>query len=117
MFIGAAILATLLAPAFLAAGIPKVTGQAKMIAQADHLRVPYRVYRGIGVLEALGAVGVAVGLWSAWLGVSAGGGLALLMVGAVPAHLRAKDQRKAIAPAFVLGLLAVAYVVVRAATA
>ncbi|WP_460072950.1 DoxX family protein [Streptomyces sp. YKOK-I1] len=117
MFIIVVIVATLLALAFLAAGVPKVAGQAKALAQANHLRVPHGVNRAIGALEVLGALGVVVGLWSAWLGVAAGIGLALLMVGAVGAHVRAKDPGRAIAPATVFGLIAVVYVVLRAATA
>ncbi|MEU6371534.1 DoxX family protein [Streptomyces sp. NPDC046909] len=117
MFITAAIVAVLLALAFLAAGVPKVAAQAKAVTQADHLRVPHGVNRVIGVLEVLGAVGALVGLWLAWLGVAAGAGLALLMVGALAAHARAKDPGKAMAPAAVFGLIAVVYVVLRAATA
>ncbi|MEV0637648.1 DoxX family protein [Streptomyces sp. NPDC050619] len=117
MFITAAIIAVLLALAFLAAGVPKVAGQAKALAQADHLGVPHGVNRVIGTLEVLGAAGAVVGLWLAWLGVAAGAGLAVLMVGAVGAHVRAKDSGKAIIPAAVFGLLAVVYVVFRAASA
>lgn len=117
MLITAATLAALLALAFLAAGSSKITGQARALAQADHLRVPHGVYRAIGTLEVLGAIGVVVGLWAAWLGVAAGAGLALLMLGALGAHLRANDRGKAIALAAVLGLVAVGYVVVRAAAA
>ncbi|MEU6198567.1 DoxX family protein [Streptomyces sp. NPDC047061] len=117
MFIVTVILAVLLALAFLAAGLPKIAGQEKSVAQADHLGVPQGVNRGIGGLEVLGALGTVAGLWAAWLGVAAGVGLGLLMVGALGAHVRAKDPGKAVAPATVFGLLAVAYVVLRAATA
>jgi DoxX-like family len=120
MFITTAIIAVLLAMAFLAAGLPKIAGQEKSVAQADHLGVPRGINRGIGGLEvlgALGALGVVAGLWSAWLGVAAGIGLTLLMIGALGSHARAKDPGKAMAPAAVFGLIAVVYVVLRAATA
>ncbi|WP_086859681.1 DoxX family protein, partial [Streptomyces milbemycinicus] len=109
--------AALLALAFLAAGAQKATGQAKALEQADHLHVPHTLYRLVGVLEVLGVVGVVIGLWVSWLGVAAAAGLTLMMVGAVGAHVRAKDPGKAMAPALVLALLAVAEVVLRAATA
>ncbi|MEV5843556.1 DoxX family protein [Streptomyces sp. NPDC051985] len=117
MFITAAVVAVLLGLAFLAAGVPKVAGQAKAVAQADHLLVPHAVNRLIGCLEVLGAAGVVAGLWLAWLGSAAGIGLALLMVGAVGAHVRAKDPTKAIVPALTFGVIAVVYVVLRAVTA
>jgi uncharacterized membrane protein YphA (DoxX/SURF4 family) len=117
MFITTAIIAVLLAMAFLAAGLPKIAGQEKSVAQADHLGVPRGINRGIGGLEVLGALGVVAGLWSAWLGVAAGIGLTLLMIGALGSHTRAKDPGKAMAPAAVFGLIAVVYVVLRAATA
>jgi hypothetical protein len=117
MFITTAIIAVLLAMAFLAAGLPKIAGQESSVAQADHLGVPRGINRGIGGLEVLGALGVVAGLWSAWLGVAAGIGLTLLMIGALGSHVRAKDPGKAIAPATVFGLIAVVYVALRAATA
>ncbi|MFG2471479.1 DoxX family protein [Streptomyces canus] len=117
MFITTAIIAVLLAMAFLAAGLPKIARRESSVAQADHLGVPRGINRGIGGLEILGALGVVAGLWSAWLGVAAGIGLTLLMIGALGSHVRAKDPGKAIAPAAVFGLIAVVYVVLRAATA
>ncbi|GGN19250.1 DoxX family protein [Streptomyces fuscichromogenes] len=117
MYITAVVFAVLLALVYLAAGSSKALGQDKALAQADHLGVPHGAYRLIGALEVLGAAGVVVGLWVAWLGVAAGAGLALLMVGAVGTHLRAKDPGKAVVPALVLGLIAVVYVLLRLATA
>ncbi|MEU6198545.1 DoxX family protein [Streptomyces sp. NPDC047061] len=117
MYITAVVLAVLLALAYLAAGSSKALGQDKALAQADHLGVPHGVNRLIGVLEVLGAATVVVGLWVAWLGVAAGAGLALLMAGAVGAHLRAKDPGKAVVPALALGLIALVYVFLRLATA
>ncbi|MGW0582952.1 DoxX family protein [Streptomyces sp. NPDC002920] len=117
MFIVTAVVAALLALAFLAAGAQKATGQAKALEQADHLKVSHALYRLIGVLEVLGAVGVVIGLWVPWLGIAAAAGLTLTMVGAVGAHARAKDPGKAMAPALVFALLAVAELALRAATA
>ncbi|WP_217576719.1 DoxX family protein [Streptomyces sp. GbtcB7] len=117
MFITAAVLAVLLALVYLAAGAPKAAGQTKTTEQADHLGVSPGLYRAIGVLEVLGAAGVVIGLWLAWLGVAAGTGLVLLMIGAAAVHARAKDPGKVLAPAVVLALVDVAYVVLRAATA
>lgn len=109
-------LAVVLALAFLAAGIPKATAAARSTAQADHLGVPRGLYRLIGALEVLGAVGVIVGLWLPWLGVAAGVGLTLLMVGAIASHLRAKDTARELAPALLIAALSVAHLAVRTLT-
>jgi hypothetical protein len=84
---------------------------------ADHVRFSHKAYKGIGALELLAAVGLLAGL-AVWpLGVAAGIGLVLLMIGAIVAHLRAGDKIKVFAPALVLGVLALAEVIVRAASA
>jgi hypothetical protein len=117
MFITTAVIGVLLALAYLAGGIPKAVAQAKTTEQADHLGVSHGLYRVIGVLEVLGAAGAVIGLWLAWLGVAAGVGLVLLMIGAAVTHTRAKDPGKDIVPSVVLALIALAYVVLRAVTA
>src|SRR3954470_18630805 len=117
MFIVTVVLAVLLALAFGAAGGQKVAGVKSAVDTADHLRFPHNAYRGIGVLELLAAVGLLVGL-AVWpLGVAAGIGLVLLMIGAIVVHLRVGDNIKVFAPALVLGLLSLAEGIVRAASA
>lgn len=111
MSVAAIVSATLLALLFLAVGVPKAAAVPRTAEQADRFGVPRGLYRVVGVLEVLGGVGVVVGLWLPWLGVAAGAGLALLMLGAAVSHLRAKDPAKALAPAVLTLLLAAAYIV------
>ncbi|MDN3352246.1 DoxX family protein [Actinomadura sp. DC4] len=117
MFIVAVVLAVLLALAFGAAGGQKVAGVKSAMDNADHLRFSHNTWKGIGALEVLGAIGLLVGLALWPLGVAAGAGLVLLMAGAVIVHIRNGDPIKVFAPALVLGVLALAEVIVRAAAA
>ncbi|MGW4028607.1 DoxX family protein [Streptomyces sp. NPDC004838] len=118
MFIATFVLSALLALAFLGAGSGKVAGNnPKMLESAAHLGYSARTYQVIGALELAGAVGVAVGLWWAPLGIAAASGLVLVMAGAVISHMKAKDAFALTAPSLVLGLLAAATLVLRIATA
>jgi DoxX-like family len=60
---------------------------------------------------------LVAGLPVAPLGVAAAAGLALLMIGAVIFHVRAHDPAARIAGPAIAGLIAVAAVIVRAASA
>lgn len=117
MFIVTIVLAVLLSLAFGMAGVQKVTGAKSMIDSADHLKMSHGLYKVIGGLEILAVIGLLVGL-AVWpLGVAAGAGLVLLMIGAVISHIRAGDKIAQFGPAAVLGLVALAEVIVRAASA
>ena len=105
MFIATAIVSGLLFLAFMGAGSGKVAANKMAQEQAAHSGFSVTAYRRIGALEVAGAVGLLVGLWLAPLGVAAGIGLVLMMVGAVVVHVRIKDPIKMAAPAAVLGLL------------
>ena len=115
MQIAAAVIAVLLAFAFLAAGSAKIAGLPFMREAANHLGVPFTAYRGIGTLEIAGALGLALGFANKGIGVAAAIGLCLLMLGAVGSHLRSGDSLAKAAPALVLALLAAAYIGLRLA--
>jgi uncharacterized membrane protein YphA (DoxX/SURF4 family) len=117
MFIATLVVSALLALAFLGAGFGKVTGPEPKVAEmAGHVGFSARSYRGIGALEIAGAAGVLIGLYFAPLGIAAAIGLALLMAGAVIAHIRVKDKFALTAPSAVLGVIAVIALVLRVAT-
>lgn len=103
------VLAVLTCLLLLVAALSKVTGQRSMRDMAAHLGVPWPRYRAIGFLELAAVAGIVVGLWWTWLGVAAGAGVVLLMVGAVVVHVRAKDQLPAMVPALALLALAAGY--------
>lgn len=81
--------AALLEAALLASLLRKATNAAPSIQLRDTLDVPPRLWSAIGVLEGCAAVGLAAGLARPALGVAAAVGTALLMLGAIIAHLRA----------------------------
>jgi len=110
------VLSVLLALAFLAAGLPKIAGPQAGQRRADiaRLRLPRSVTPVIGLVEVAAAgllVGGVVGDDPdlARLGAAL---LAVTMLGALFAHLRVRDSLAHIAPAAVLGVLAVVTVVV-----
>src|SRR5256885_11535574 len=89
MFIATVIVGSLLAAMYVAAGVPKVVKAQSAATQAEELKIAPTFYQFIGVLELLGAAGVLLGLRLSWLGVAAGGGVGLLVVGAGAAGPRA----------------------------
>ena len=105
------IIAGVLAAAFLAAGLMKITGKREQLLE----KMPWvddfsqGQVKGIGALEALGAIGLilpaATGI-APILTPLAAAGLALTMAGAVVVHLRRGDGFGAAVPSLVLGLLA-----------
>jgi hypothetical protein len=117
MFIVTVVLAILLSLTFAASGGLKVAGVKSAMDQADHLRFPHNAYKGIGALELLAVIGLLAGL-AVWpLGVAAGAGLVLLMIGAVITHIRVGDKIAQFGPALALGVLALVEVIVRTTSA
>lgn len=117
MFVITIVLGILLALAYGMSGVQKIVGAKMAIASADHVGASHGLYKVVGALELLAAIGLLVGL-AVWpLGVAAGIGLVLLMVGALVFHIRAGDKIAQFAPAVVLGLVALLEVIFRAASA
>jgi hypothetical protein len=117
MFVLTAVLSVLLAAAMAQAAVRKVNPGEDSQALRDRLGVAPRLWRMVGVPEALAAGGLVIGLWWAPLGVAAAAGVALLMAGAVGLHLRARLFGAALVPPAVILALAVVVAVIRAATA
>jgi SAM-dependent methyltransferase len=87
------------------------------IIGAGRLGLPAGAYTVIGVLEVAAALGLGVGLAFVPLGIAAAGGLALLMAGAVVAHVRAGDPFASAVPALLVGLGAAVALALRLMTA
>jgi uncharacterized membrane protein YphA (DoxX/SURF4 family) len=83
------ILAILMIVTFVFSGAVKLFNVPASLAIRDSLDVPPEQWRLIGVLEWLGAAGVAVGLAYHPLGLIASIALAALLVGALVTRLRA----------------------------
>ena len=105
------VLAGVLIVAFGLLGSAKLAAVPAMRGRAEHVGYSVDAYRGIGVLELLAALGILVGAVVPVIGVVAATGLVLLLGGAVVTHLRNGDGFRELAPALVLGTVAVALVV------
>jgi hypothetical protein len=104
------VLATLIVLAFAALGTLKILAVPAMVDRAEHLGFTATSYRYLGVLEVLGAVGLALGAVLPRLGIAAAVSL-LLLGGAVVAHLRGGDGVRELVPAVAVGLAVLAYLV------
>ena len=105
------ILAGVLVVAFAAAGAAKLAAVPAMRARAAHVGFSVAAYRRIGLLEILGVLGLLAGALVPAIGALAAGGLLLLLGGAVLAHLRSGDGPRELAPAVVLGLATLAFLI------
>jgi uncharacterized membrane protein YphA (DoxX/SURF4 family) len=103
------ILAGLLVIAFAAAGSAKLAAVPAMRAKAEHAGFSVSAYRRIGLLEVLGVLGLLVGAFVPLISALAAAGLLMLLGGAFVVHLRNRDGLREIAPALVLGLMAVTF--------
>lgn len=111
MNVATAALAVLPALIFVAVGSAKVAAVKPMRALAAEAGFSTTAYRGIGVLELAGALGLLVGAVAPAIGALAGAGLLLLLGGAVVTHLRNGDSPKKFVPAIFCGVLVVGYLV------
>ena len=105
------ILAGVLVVAFAAAGAAKLAAVPAMRARAAHVGFSVAAYRRIGFLEILGVLGLLVGALLPVIGALAAAGLLLLLGGAMIAHLRSGDGPRELAPALVLGLATLAFLI------
>ena len=103
------ILAGLLVVAFAALGSAKLAAIPAMRAKAEHVGLSVLAYRRIGFVEVLAVIGLLIGAFVPVIGALAAAGLLMLLGGAILAHLRNGDGIREIAPAVVLGLVTVSY--------
>ncbi|HWW86066.1 MAG TPA: DoxX family protein [Vicinamibacterales bacterium] len=115
MFAATAVLSVLVALAFVGAGGGKLSGATPLTEIRDRLKIDAGLWRGVGALEVFGGLGLLLGLAVPYLGVAAGGGLALVGLGGAATHARAGEVGEAV-PGAVLGALALAAVVLRFVT-
>ncbi|MFI8340174.1 DoxX family protein [Streptomyces sp. NPDC085639] len=111
MFIAYAVVGALLALTLTASATFTLQRNDRIVANMQKVRVPDSWLPRLAALKAAGAIGLVAGLWVTPLGVAAAVGVTLYFVGAVIAHLRAKDYE--LAPAAVLTLVAAAALTLR----
>jgi DoxX-like protein len=110
--IAIATLAIVLALVFMGAGVAKLLADPQSLHVQDQLGVGGRLWSSIGLLEVAACLGLGVGLAVHALGVAASIVLALLMIGAIIAHIRAGDVGSAALPALLV-VFAVTFTVLR----
>jgi hypothetical protein len=99
---------------FVAGGAPKILGAGRVGGNWKHYGLPQAAWKGIGVCELLGALGLVAGIVvDARLGFAAAVCLLLLMLGAVRTHVKAREGMKETAPAIVAILLSGTVVALR----
>jgi hypothetical protein len=82
----------------------------KLVEEMKKLKVPAERLPLLGAIKILGAIGIAIGFQKVRLGELAGVGLCLYFAVATMTHTRVKDTVKDTAPAFILFVMSVLYV-------
>lgn len=115
MFIATVVVSVVLALALAGSAFATFTRQAALVAGFDKANVPHSWYPMLGALKLAGAVGLVVGLWVPAIGIAAAACLVAYFAGALSFHIRAGDS--AIQPPVALGLLSLATLILRVASA
>jgi uncharacterized membrane protein YphA (DoxX/SURF4 family) len=105
------ILAAILGIAFLGAGIPKLTGQQKMVDSFGGWGYAPSVRIATGSVEVLAAAMMLIGIAAPALAITGALLVICVMIGALWTHQRVRDPVAELAPAAVLLALAVALLV------
>ena len=104
------VLAVLLIIVCIGSALMDFRKQEKIVASMKKLKVPVERLPLLGAIKILGAIGVAIGFQKVRLGELAGVGLCLYFAIATVTHTRVKDSVKDTAPAFILFVVSVLYV-------
>jgi len=104
------VLAVLLIIVCIGSALMDFRKQEKIVASMKKLKVPVERLPLLGAIKILGAIGVSIGFQKVRLGELAGVGLCLYFAIATVTHTRVKDSVKDTAPAFILFVMSVLYV-------
>ncbi|MFD6296793.1 DoxX family protein [Streptomyces sp. NPDC060235] len=115
MFLAYAVVGSLLALVLAASAFLTFTKNPKITENMSRVGVPDSWLPRLAALKAAGAIGLLIGMAVPVVGAAAAVGIVLYFIGAVIAHIRAKD--KEMAPAIVLALIAVAALILRVLSA
>lgn len=107
MNIALVILATLLGLMTAFSAVGKFSKNPKAVDMLRQLGITDSQIRMLGIVEVLGALGLLIGIWIPILGLLAAIGFVLYFLGAMIAHVRAKDPMKDSAPALILLILSI----------
>ena len=104
------VLAVILIAVCVASALMDFRKPEKLVEEMKKLKVPVERLPLLGVIKIIGAIGLAIGFQRVRLGELAGVGLCLYFAIATVTHTRVKDSVKDTAPAFILFVLSVLYV-------
>jgi hypothetical protein len=104
------VLAVILIVVCVASALMDFRKPEKLVEEMKKLKVPAERLPLLGAIKILGAVGIAIGFQRIRIGELAGVGLCLYFAIATVTHTRVKDSAKDTAPAFILFVLSVLYV-------
>ena len=104
------VLAVLLIIVCIGSALMDFRKQEKIVASMKKLKVPVERLPLLGAIKILGVIGIAIGFQKVRLGELAGVGLCLYFAIATVTHTRVKDSVKDTAPAFILFVVSVLYV-------
>jgi len=107
MNIALVVLAALLGLVATVSAFGKLSMNPKVVDNLYVLGLKTQQIRLLGTIEILGSLGLLVGIWIPILGTLAAIGFALYFLGAVIAHLRAKQGGKDMMPALFLMIIAI----------
>lgn len=110
MFIAYAVLGVILATVLAYSARAKLVKEEWITKGIARLGFPLNWFPFLAACESAGAVGLVVGLWYPSLGIVAAVGLVLFFIGAVSAHLRARDFKGAPAALMLLAASTVALI-------
>jgi hypothetical protein len=113
--VASAVVSIVLAVMLVASAVMKFIRHEQVVTTIGGLGVPLNWFPFLGAAEVAGAVGLLVGLAVPAVGMAAAIGVIVYFIGAVITHLRAGDH--ALAAPLVPGLLAVAALALRIASA
>lgn len=85
----------------------KLTGNAQVISNLTALGLSAGNIKALAVLELAGAAGLLIGIWLPVLGLAASAAFIAYFAGAVIMHVRHGDAVKELAPAAILGVIAI----------
>ena len=101
------VLATLLGLVATFSAFGKYSMSPRVVDNLYELGLKTRQIRLLGTIEILGSLGLLIGIWIPILGKLAALGFVLYFLGAVLAHLRARQGGKDLLPALVLLILSI----------
>ena len=110
------VLAILLIAVCVGSAVMDFRKPAKLVEEMKKLKVPAERLPLLGAIKILGAAGLAIGFQKTQLGELAGAGLSIYFAIATLTHTRVKDSAKDTAPAFVLFVISVLYVLTTVAS-